>query len=219
MKNVLIVHAHPEEKSFCSALMKQAADFFKSQNCEVKISDLYAMNFNPVGGKHDFHQIDNKDFFKYQAEQVNAFQNNLYSEEVKSEMEKFIWCDTLIFTFPLWWFSMPAIMKGWVDRIFAMGFAYGAGKGVRENGAFKDKTAFCIITTGGPKIAYVEGKNGNLESILFPIHYGIFHFVGMQVKEPFISFSPARLTEEERILELNRLRIYLSDFDKLKKLY
>jgi len=220
MKKILIIHAHPEKKSFNSALKDAAVQHFQNNGAQVKVSDLYSMGFNPVGDKHDFLSLSNPEFFKYQMEQVNAFEKNLFAEDVKTEMEKLLWCDTLIFNFPLWWFGLPAILKGWVDRVFAMGFSYGAGKGVYDNGTFKDKFAFCIITTGGPEIAYGKtGKNGELENILYPIHHGMFYFVGMQVKQPFISFSPARITQEERILELEKLEKFLSTVKGLNNLY
>ncbi len=217
---VLIVHAHPEKASFCSSLKNAASSYFTEAGCEVKESDLCAMGFNPVGDKHDFISLQNPDFFKYQMEQVHAFQNNLFEESLKAEMEKLEWCDILIFNFPLWWFGLPAILKGWVDRVFAMGFVYGAGKGVYDNGIYKDKTAFVTITTGGPQQAYGEsGKNGNLDNILFPIHHGMFYFVGMTVLPPFICFSPARITEEERKSELVRYRNYLENMDNHTPVY
>ena len=110
MKKVLIIHAHPESQSFCSSLKNEAVEFFKTQGAEVKVSDLYQMAFNPVGDKHDFTQLENADFFKYQMEQVHAFQNKAFESSLKSEMDKLEWCDTLIFNFPLWWFGLPAIL-------------------------------------------------------------------------------------------------------------
>lgn len=218
--NVLIVHAHPEEKSFCTALKNTAVDFFVRQNSEVVVSDLYKMNFNPVGGKKDFIETNDKEFFKYQLEQVNAFNKDLFVDNIKAEMEKFLKADLLIFNFPLWWFSLPAILKGWVDRVFAMGFAYGAGKGVYDSGAFKNKKAFCCITTGGPEIAYgPTGRNGNLETILYHINHGMLYFVGMQTLPPFVGFSPARITEEERINIIEKYEQYLSNLDKHKQLF
>jgi len=220
MKRVLIIHAHPEEKSFNAALKNTAQDYFISQGAEVIVSDLYKMNFNPVGNKHDFKALENQDFFKYQMEQVNAFKNDLFAEDVKKEIEKFLWADTVIFNFPLWWFGLPAILKGWVDRVFAMGVTYGAGKGVYDNGTFKDKKSFLTFTTGGPAIAYGEtGKNGNLETILYPIQHGMLYFVGMQVLPYFVSYSPARSTDEERKMELDRYKKCLSQLHLQKSIY
>jgi len=220
MKKVLIIHAHPESQSFCSSLKNEAVSFFQSQGAEVQVSDLYTMGFNPVGDKHDFIQLQHPDFFKYQMEQVHAYQNNLFTPEVKAEMDKLEWCDTLIFNFPLWWFGLPAILKGWVDRVFAMGLVYGAGKGVYENGTYKNKTAFLTLTTGGPEMAYGNtGKNGTLDTILYPIQHGMFYFAGMTVLPPFISFSPARITDEERKTQLALYKTYLEKATSLKPIY
>ena len=128
-------------------------------------------------------------------------------------MDKLEWCDVLIFNFPLWWFGLPAIVKGWVDRVFAMGSVYGNGKGVYENGTFKDKTALVCMTTGGPEIAYNGGKNGNIMEILYPINHGMFYFAGMKVLPPFISYSPARSEEETLKNELSRYTDYLANLE------
>ena len=219
-KKILIVSAHPEEKSFCISLKNEARDFFLANGCEVKESDLYAMNFDPVGDKTDFKSIANPDFFKYQSEQLNAAQHSLFEDDLKAEMDKLEWCDVLIFNFPLWWFGLPAILKGWVDRVFAMGFVYGGGKGVYESGVFSRKSAFVIMTTGGPEESYgFNGRNGSITNILFPIQHGMFYFTGMTVLPPFISWGPARLTEEERINDLERLKEYLGKLETVEPIY
>lgn len=216
----LIVHAHPEEKSFCSALKNAAVDFFSSNGNEVIVSDLYKMGFNPVGGKDDFKETENANFFKYQSEQVNAFNNNLFTDDIQTEMEKFIWADVVIFNFPLWWFSVPAIMKGWVDRVFAMGFCYGAGKGVYENGTFKNKISFLCLTTGGPENSYKEGLfNGDINKILFHINHGMLHFVGMKVLPQFVCYGAARITDAERKEKISGYKDYLGNINKIKPIY
>lgn len=220
MKKILIIHAHPESKSFCSTLKHTAEGFFKAKGYEVKVSDLYVMGFNPVGDKGDFTTLQNPNYFKYQMEQVHAFQNDLFEPALKQEMDKLEWCDILIFNFPIWWFGLPAILKGWVDRVFAMGLAYGAGKGVYDNGVYKNKVAFLCFTTGGPAIAYGDtGKNGNLDTILFPIHHGMFYFTGMTVLPPFIAYSPVRMSDEERVAEITRYTTHLENLDKLQPIY
>jgi len=220
MKKILIVNAHPEAASFCSSLKNTAKDYFISKGDEVMESDLYAMNFDSVGGKNDFKSLTNTEFFKYQSEQLNANTTDGFVDELKAEMQKLEWCDVLIFNFPLWWFGMPAILKGWVDRVFAMGFVYGNGKGVYENGCFKNKTAFVTLTTGGPAQTYSENSsNGDINKILFPINHGMFYFVGMTVLPPFISHNPVRITNEERIAEIERYKIYLDRLDMHVPIY
>ena len=219
MKNVLIVHAHPEAKSFCSSLKNTAKEHFTNLGYTVTENDLYAMNFNPVGDANDFKQLANNDYFKYQTEQLNASQNNLFAPEIQVEIDKLLQCDILILNFPLWWFGLPAILKGWIDRVFAMGVVYGGGKGVYENGIFKNKKAFLTLTTGGPEIAYNGGKNGNLDTILFPINHGMLYFTGMQVLPPYISYSPARLNKEELESELDNYKNYLDGIETLTSIY
>lgn len=78
------------------------------------------------------------------------------SADIAGEQEKLLWADTVIFQFPLWWFSLPAIMKGWIDRVYAYGFAYGVGEhsdthwGDRYGeGTFAGKRAMLVVTAGG----------------------------------------------------------------------
>lgn len=219
MKKVLIVHAHPEHKSFCSGLKDTAHLFFVENGDLVQESNLYAMGFDPVGDQRDFKTISNADYFKYQLEQMNACKKDGFSDELKAEMEKLVWCDLLILNFPLWWFGLPAILKGWVDRVFAMGLVYGDGRGVYENGIFKEKTAFVTMTTGGPEMSYTATSNGDINTILFPVHHGMFYFAGMTVLPPFISWGPARMSLEQRTADLERYKGYLSSLENLKPIY
>ena len=214
---ILIVHAHSEPQSFNAALKDCAVDTFQKNGDQVIVSDLYSMGFKAVADKMDFKDLANPDYFKYQAEQTNAALKNLFSDDIKVEMDKLIWADVVIFNFPLWWFSVPAILKGWVDRVFAMGFAYGGGKGVYDTGVFKGKKGMLTITTGGPEITYApEGRNGDIEKILFHINHGMLYFTGMDVVPPFIAYSVARLTAEEREHQLENYKKYLLDFNQHK---
>lgn len=219
MKKILIIHAHPEQHSFCSGLKNTAIEYFKENGDQVVESDLYAMGFDAVGDQRDFKKISNPAYFKYQLEQVHACKTDGFTGVLKAEMDKLVWCDLLIFNFPLWWFGLPAILKGWVDRVFAMGLVYGDGRGVYENGTFKEKTAFVTMTTGGPEIAYTAASNGDPAVILFPVHHGMFYFAGMTVLPPFISWGPARMTDEQRREELERYKLYLQSLETLKPIY
>jgi NAD(P)H dehydrogenase (quinone) len=109
--------------------------------------------------------------------------------------------------FPLWWFGLPAMLKGWVDRVFASGGrVYGGGKWY-DRGVFAGKRAMCSLTIGGPASMYSEhGLNGPIESILFPINHGMFAFTGFAAVEPFIVHGPARIGDEARAAELERYR-------------
>jgi len=115
--------------------------------------------------------------------------------------------DVIILQFPLWWFGLPAILKGWIDRVFASGGRiYGGGKWY-DRGVFVGKRAMCSLTIGGPPPIYSErGLNGPIDAILFPINHGMLYFVGFTVIEPFLVHAPARLSDGERAAHLARYR-------------
>jgi NAD(P)H dehydrogenase (quinone) len=116
----------------------------------------------------------------------------------------------MIWQFPLWWFSLPAVFKGWVDRVFAMGRIYGGGR-IYDTGVFKGKRALLSLTTGGPADAYTkEGFNGDIHGILRPIHRGMLEFVGFDVLAPQIVYAPVRMSDEQRKLELEQFERRLS---------
>ena len=207
--NVFIVHAHPEPRSFNGALTNVAREVLEGAGHAVKVSDLYAMRFDPVSDRRNFTTIKDRDYFKQQVEEMHATEMHGFAPDIAAEMEKLDWCAALIFQFPLWWFSVPAILKGWVDRVFAMGRVYGGGKWY-DNGAFKGKRAMLSLTTGGPESIYSEtGLNGCIHDILFPINHGILRFTGFDVLPPFIVWAPVRASDEQRrqYLEAYRHRL------------
>lgn len=195
---VFIVHAHPEPQSFNGALTRYASEVLESAGHSVKISDLYQMKFNPVTGWHNFTTPKNPNYFKQLQEEIHASQIHSFAPDILTEIEKLEWCDVLIFQFPISWFSMPAILKGWVERVFVHGRIYGQGK-FFDQGSFRGKKAILSLTTGSPESAYKEnGACGNIHTILFPIHHGILYFVGFDVLPPFIAYSAAHTDNEGR---------------------
>ncbi|GAM64945.1 NAD(P)H oxidoreductase YRKL [Vibrio ishigakensis] len=202
--NILVVYWHPEPKSFNGALFNQAVNSLKAQGHQVKTSDLHAMEFNPTSGRNNFTTVHDPDFFKQQLEEMHATDNDGFAPEIETELQKLEWADLVIFQFPLWWFGLPAVLKGWVDRVFAMARTYGRGR-IYETGPFKGKKAMLSLTMGGGEEIYVKGGwNGDLMGILRPIHRGIFEFNGYDVLEPFTVYGPARMSDEERKAELER---------------
>lgn len=208
---VFIVHAHAEKKSFNAALTATAVEALQAAGHEVTVSDLYAMKFDPVSDRRNFTTVHDPDFFKQQAEEMHATEHDGFSADIKAELAKLDWCDALILQFPLWWFNMPAIMKGWADRVLAMGRVYGGGKWY-DQGAFRGKRAMCSVTMGGPAPAYLpDGLMGDIHQILFPINHGILRFTGFDVVRPFLVHGPARISQEERVAHLERYRQVVLD--------
>jgi len=195
---VLVVLAHPEPKSFNGAMYRAAVETLLVEGHEVETSDLYQMDFDPVSGRHSFTTVKDPDYFKPQLEELYATENDGFAEDVENEIEKIEWCDLMIWQFPLWWFGLPGILKGWVDRVFAMGRTYGGDK-LYANGVFKGKRALLSLTTGGPAPAYVKGGfQGDIDAILRPIQRGMLQFVGFDVLAPQIIFGPVRLDDAQR---------------------
>ena len=119
--NVLIVHAHPEPKSFNTALRDHSVRALGGLGHAVQVSDLYAMNFNPVAGPGDFTDRADPDYLVYALEQRHGFETGTLAPDIQAEIETLMWCDLLILHFPLYWFSVPAILKGWIDRVLVSG--------------------------------------------------------------------------------------------------
>ncbi|SIN97145.1 NAD(P)H-dependent oxidoreductase [Chitinophaga niabensis] len=195
---ILIVYAHPEPKSMNAAMFHEAVEALEAAGHEVKTTDLYAMRFNPVSGRHNFTTTLDPQFFKQQLEEVHATKQNGFVPELDAEQQKVEWCDLMIWQFPMWWFGVPAILKGWVDRVFAMGRIYGGGH-IYETGVFNGKKALLSLTTGGKEADYLKnGFNGDLLSMLKPLHRGIFQFTGFSVLHPQVVYGPARMSLAER---------------------
>jgi NAD(P)H dehydrogenase (quinone) len=211
---VFIVHAHPEPKSFNGALTRTASETLGGAGHEVKVSDLYAMGWDPVSGPHNFTSRAEPGYYQQQVEEAHAARTGGFVPEIQAEIDKLLWCDALIFQFPLWWFSVPAIMKGWVDRVFASGLIYGGGKWY-DKGTMRGKRAMLSVTTGGGPTIYSDtGLNGNMDALLFPINHGILYFVGFDVLPAFVAWSPGRASDEDRRGMLDAYRQRLVDFER-----
>ncbi|MBI4905596.1 MAG: NAD(P)H-dependent oxidoreductase [Acidobacteria bacterium] len=206
----LLVHAHHEPLSFCSALFRQTTRTLAELGYHVDVSDLYAMGWNPVSDRRNFSSVLNSSYLKQQTEEQHASKVNGFGPDIEAEIRKLEVCDLLIFSFPLWWYGLPAILKGWVDRVFAMGRVYGGGR-MYENGLGKaQKRAMVIMTTGGGAASFGGyGMNLSLESVLKPIEHGIFWFNGFLPLEPFVAWHPARISQEERQTCLAQLDVRL----------
>jgi NAD(P)H dehydrogenase (quinone) len=196
--NVLIVFAHPEPLSFNGAMLRTAVATLEAAGHAVQVSDLYASAFDPVSDRRNFVSARYPDYFKQQREELHANEHQGYVPAIEAELQKLAWCDLMIWQFPLWWFSVPAALKGWVDRVFAMGQAYGADR-IYENGFFRGKRALLSFTTGSSWADYqTGGLNGDLAGVLRPLHRGMLEFTGWTVLAPQVVYGPARLSEAER---------------------
>lgn len=200
---VLIVFAHPEPQSLAASLRDAAIGALEAEGHEVRVSDLYTMRWKAEVDRSDFPLLAPEQRLKVAAASGQGFAAGALSEDVRAEQDKLEWADALILQFPLWWYSMPAILKGWVDRVYAYGFAYGVGEHSDRHwgdrfgeGRFAGKRAMLIVTTGGWKEHYsARGINGPIDDLLFPINHGILYYPGFDVLPPFVVYRVDRLDE------------------------
>lgn len=209
--NVLLVHAHPEDRSFNGALRDAAIAEIEGSGHSIELSDLYAMKFDPAGGPADFATPLNPDFFHYQSEQLAASKAGTFVEEIAREQDKLRRADILILQFPLWWGGPPAILKGWIDRVCAYGVTYADGTRF-EAGLFKGRRALLSVTTGGtPRRFSEEGEYGEIEKVLWPIQHLFLDYLGFDRAPPHIGYAAARLDQKERIAHIAAFRARIRD--------
>lgn len=200
---ILIVFAHPDSRSLNGALRDVAVRELEAQGHEVRVSDLYADGWKSQVDRGDFPALTADARFRPAEASGAAFATDTLTGDVKAEQAKLLWADVLILQFPLWWYTMPAILKGWVDRVYAYGFAYGVGEHSDRHwgdrfgeGTMAGKRAMLIVTTGGWEPHYSpRGINGPIEDLLFPINHGILHYPGYDVLPSFVAYRVDRLDD------------------------
>ena len=218
---VFFVYAHPNTHSLNARLKDHAISALQRAGHQVRISDLYAMKWKAVADADDFPERDQSLPLEYMTASGEAYRNGTQAKDIAAEQEKLLWADAVIFQFPVWWFGFPAILKGWVDRVFAYRFAYGykdAGNTYRYgDGALAGKRAMLSVTVGGPGIDYgPRGINGPLDHLLFSITHGTLFFPGMDVLPTFAVYGTVGIDEAgveaaKRALELRMIRLFVDD--------
>ncbi|NXK46093.1 NQO1 dehydrogenase, partial [Chauna torquata] len=214
-RRALIVLAHPEQTSFNHAMAAAAASALWDKGWDVTVSDLYAMEFNPVLSRRDITgpPRDPKHFV-YEAEMALAWKEGRLSSDIVAEQKKIEAADL----FPLQWFGMPAILKGWFDRVFTQGFAYSLAS-MYEEGPFQKKKAMLSFTTGGMGSMYTpSGISGDMNVLLWPMQRGVLHFCGFQVLAPQICYGVRHVAPEARAQMLSAWRSRLGAVGEEKPL-
>lgn len=105
----LVVYCHPRPQSFTAAVRDVALDGLRDAGAEVRLIDLYAEGFVPA--------MTSDEHARYEDETLNQ-------QGIEAHVADIKWCDTLIFVYPTWWYGMPAMLKGWLDRALVPGVAF-----------------------------------------------------------------------------------------------
>jgi NAD(P)H dehydrogenase (quinone) len=208
--NILIVYTHQDPSSFTAAMKNVALEELSSQGHNVAVSDLYGQGFQAIAQKWDF-VTTSGGHFNYMLEQRHAANLNMaFSPDITAEMDKVKAADIVLFITPLWWLGPPAILKGWFDRVLAMGFAWDSAK-IFEDGLMRNKQAMIIAGAGGPPEFFrPEGRyKGSVNDLLHPWHQGVFAFCGFDVHEPFVVLNVLGTPAEELDKILGELKFRL----------
>ncbi|MEN2513333.1 NAD(P)H-dependent oxidoreductase [Gordonia polyisoprenivorans] len=192
-RTVLWLSAHPSSGSLNAALRRSGVERLHQLGNHVIESDLYSMGWDPVVRARDGGRAEQvpTDQFRVSRDTRRAFLSDTQPIEVQVEQQKVCDADALIIQFPLWWYGVPAILKGWFDRVFISGFAFGinpeTGRKMRfEQGPFVGKRAFVVTTLGDRESAIgPRGKSGELTQMLFGLLHGTLAYTGMSVLTPW----------------------------------
>lgn len=188
MKN-LIIYAHPNPASFNKAVKDRVLEVLEKNGDTFVLRDLNKIEFNPILSADDF----------------GAFQAGTYPDDINTEQQYIKEADVITFIFPIWWAGMPAILKGYIDRVFSYGFAYQYGADGAE-GLLNDKKVILINTTGTPEEKYNEV--GMFEAFKKTMDMNIFNFCGIEVLHHKYYTAIPSSTPEERAF-------YLKDIESL----
>ena len=196
--NVLIVYSHPEPTSFTAALKDTALQVLVEAGHTVEVSDLHGEGFSPVPGRHDFTTVADAERFHYQTEQIYASQHSGFAPDLVREQARVVNAHLIVFLFPLWWGGLPAILKGWFDRVLAYGFAYADGKRY-ESGFFHGRRGLLGISTGGTAQRFTrDGSYGDIEQVLHGVQHCMLEYLGLKVEVPFVAYAAPRIDQQAR---------------------
>lgn len=145
--NILVVYCHPVPTSFNAAVRDRAVATLRRGGHEVRVDDLYADGFEP----------------RLTADERAVHLESGVSVELQDYADNLRWCDALVFVYPTWWSGLPAVLKGWLDRVWCRGVAWDLPAGTSTvRGRLRNVRRIAAITThGSPKrINLLEGQAG-----------------------------------------------------------
>jgi NAD(P)H dehydrogenase (quinone) len=196
----------------------RAVAMLERQGHAVVQSDLYAMRFDPVAKAADFTVRRDPAHLSYALEQRHAFETGTLAPDIACEVAKVRTAELLVLTFPLFWFSVPAILKGWIDRVLLSGPFYG-GRRFYDRGGLAGRRAICLLSCGArPHMLAADGIHGPLEGMLRHLLQGTLGYVGYRVLPPFVAWHVPYVDDATRAGYLDALTRHLEALDSLDPL-
>jgi NAD(P)H dehydrogenase (quinone) len=210
MPRSLIVAAHPEPTSFAMALAATARDALAAAGREVVMLDLYAEGFDPVLTAGDFTDRLDPGRLRPMEEQHHAAEHDTFEPLLARHIELLRWADLVVLAGPMWWFSIPAMLKGWIDRVFANGVAYDYPAIRPWTGPMTGKRSMLVLTSSYEKADYRAARVGTSAALLYPLQYGTLAYTGMSVMEPFIAYAADTAERDVLLGYLDELRVRMA---------
>ena len=192
--NHLIVYCNPDPKSLSAAYKDAVVELTELSGHNATVRDLYQIGFKPVLEQMDF----------------DALKRGQVPEDVKVEQEYLVWADFVTFIYPIWWTSMPALIKGYIDRVFTKNFAYAMDEQANFKGLLASREVV-ILNNMGFSYEYYD-KMGMLNSMRQTTDQGIFEFCGMHVAEHRFFGHLEGASKSEREGHVNMLKFI---YDKI----
>ncbi|MEM7750708.1 MAG: NAD(P)H-dependent oxidoreductase [Pseudomonadota bacterium] len=180
-----VVLAHPERRSFNGLLADTTQNTLTAAGWGVTLSDLYGLEFDPREGAQHYTSRADADRFHAQTEQRFNADQGTTPPEVMQELDNVREADLLVVHFPLWWFGMPAILKGWIDRVFVYGAMYRSTMRYDAGVCAGKKMIACVTTGASKESCSFNGREGDTQMHLWPILFP-FRYVGFDVLVPAI---------------------------------
>lgn len=182
---ILWVLAHPDPASLNGRLRDAVVPRLRELGHEVVESDLYRMGFDPVLSTADLLGDPPEPGTPVSDWQRTGHEEGRLSADIRAEQAKIRGSDLLVLQFPLWWYGVPAILKGWIDRTLVNGFAFGvvdpATGHVRKygDGGLAGRRGLAVVSAGDrPGALGPRGISGHIDDVLWPVLHGTFHYTG-----------------------------------------
>jgi len=183
MTTTLIVLAHPDRRSFNGAWAEASATACAALGHQVLWSDLGAMGFDAVEGRGHYDGYGAARSFDPLKAQEEAAEAGQIPADVAVEIDKLRQANLVIFHFPIWWFTPPAVLKGWFDRVFLHGALHTVDQRF-DSGLFGGKRAlFCVTTGASAAESAHNGKEGDIQLLLWPTAQTL-RYLGYSVLRP-----------------------------------
>lgn len=172
---------------------------------QTSLTDLQAIDFNPVASSADFGSRSRPEYLVYSLEQRHAWQTRTIDPQIAAEVEAVRNADLLVLVFPIFWYSVPAQLKGWIERVFLSGVFYG-GRRVYDHGGMRGKHAMVVASLGGREHMFgPDAIHGDLKGMLRHLLQGTLGYVGYSVYEPFFAYHVPYVDNTERTSMLTKL--------------